>query len=163
MPEKPPEKEKEEYELIPISPLRRLEKRIDQLEQSPGTDPKDFFHELVDIVRMNQQLVDELIKANDSLRVELSRLPGKIEDLTKNLSELISYIRAAATEEVTGGTESSEPLIGRLDQLIETNKKIVESNGMVTNMLEGIDRKLKPTMSPIRKPLILPPKPLLVK
>ncbi len=162
MAEKEKEKEREEYELIPISPLRRLEKRIDELEQSPGVDVREFFHELVDIVRMNQQLVDELVKTNDALRVELSRLPGKIEDLIRILSELISYIRASATEETTGGTESSGPMVEKLNQLIESNKKIVEINETVTSLLEAIDNKLKPAM-PIRKPLILPPKPLLVR
>jgi len=158
---KMPEKE-EEYELMPLSPLRKLEKRVSQLESSSGVDVKEFFHELVDIVKMNQQLVDELVKANDALRVELSRLPGRIEEMTKNLSELISFIKAAATEEIAPvGTESLKPLTEKIDKMVEFNKKLVESNEAVTSLLESIERKLRPVM-PVRKPM-LPPKPMLVK
>ncbi len=163
------EKQQEEYELIPLSPLRRLEKRIDEIEQSPDIGVKEFFHELIDILRMNQELVDELVKTNDALRVELSRLPGRIEDLTKNLSELISYIKAAATEEITSGVgsvgptlEQSPGVIEKLNQLVETNKKIVETNGTISDLLETIENKLKPSVS-IKRPLMLLPKPLLVK
>jgi predicted nuclease with TOPRIM domain len=163
------EKQQDEYELIPLSPLRRLEKRIDEIEKSPDVDVKEFFHELVDILRMNQELVDELVKTNDALRVELSRLPGKIEDLTKNLSELITYIKAAATEEATSGVqpigptvEQSPDVVEKLNQLVETNKKIVETNETISDLLETIENRLKPSVA-IRKPMMLPPKPLLVK
>jgi len=85
-------REREEFELIPMSPVRRLEKRIDQLESAPNLNVKDFMHEIVEVVRMNQQLVDEMAKANDALRIELSRLPGRLEDLISSMHELISYI-----------------------------------------------------------------------
>lgn len=151
----------EEYELIPLSPLRKLEKRISQLESASGVDVKEFFRELVDIIKMNQRLVDELVKANDALRIELSRLPGRIEEMTKNLSELLSYIKAAAVEETPAGAESFKAMVEKMDKLVEFNKKIVESNETLTSLLETIDKKLRPVM-PVRKP-ILPPKPMLVK
>jgi hydroxypyruvate isomerase len=163
------EQQQEEYELIALSPLRRLEKRIDEIEQSPDVGVKEFFHELIDILRMNQELVDELVKTNDALRVELSRLPGRIEDLTKNVGELLTYIKAAATEEVMSGVqpvgpavEQSPSVVEKLNQLVETNKKIVETNGTISDLLETIENKLRPSV-PIRRPMMLPPKPLLVK
>jgi len=167
MPEK--EKEQEEYELIPLSPLRRLEKRIDEIEQSPDIGVKEFFHELIDILRMNQELVDELVKTNDALRVELSRLPGRIEDLTRNVGELLTYIKAAATEEITTGAQPAGPaveqspdMVEKLNQLVETNKKIVETNETITDLLGTIENRLKPSVT-IKKPMMLPPRPLLVK
>ncbi len=144
--------EDDEYEIIPLSPIRRMEKRIDQLESTrPALDAKEFLHELIDIVKMNQQLVDEIVKANDALRIELSRLPGRIEDMTKSMNEFLSFIKSSAEEEVSGGisSEAFAPLADKLDELIETNKKMVDSNKIVTNLLDGIDRKL----SPVRKPL----------
>jgi uncharacterized coiled-coil protein SlyX len=157
----PTEKEKEEYELIPVSPLRRLEKRIDQLESSPDFNVKDVIHEIVDIVRMNQQLVDELAKSNDALRIELSKIPGRLEDLTSNLNELLSYIKASATEEIASAgvtPDTFKPMIEKFDQLIETNKKIIENNENVTSLLEDVSRKIRP-MVPRRPPLSLQPRP----
>ena len=163
--EKDPGHHQEEFELVPVSPLRRMEKRIDDLEKSHATfDVKEFYREMVDIIRMNQQLVDELAKANDALRIEISRLPARIEELVDKMKELLSYIKAAATEEQTGMTasgqaiaEGMQPLAKRLDVLIDTNKKIVENNQALLNVLEEMDNKLRNrgTMLPptLRKPM----------
>jgi uncharacterized coiled-coil protein SlyX len=154
-------KEQDEYELIPLSPLRKLEKRITQLE-STGVDTKEFFQEFVDIVKMNQQLVDEVIKANNALRVELSRLPAKIDEMTKNLSELLSYIKTAAIEEISpGGSESFKVMPEKMDKLIELNKRIVESNETLTGLMETLDRRMRPTMA-MKRPMP-PSRPMLVK
>jgi uncharacterized protein YukE len=155
-------KEQEEYELIPISPLRRLEKRIEELETAgPGINVQEIFKEVLDIVRMNQELVDELAKANDALRIEISKLPSKMEDLINNLNELISFIKASATEELPTG-ESYKPIVDKLEELIQTNKKMAESNQTVLNALEEMDKKMRrplPPLPPARKPLPpLPPK-----
>lgn len=156
-----PEKE-DEYELIPLSPLRKLEKRITQMESTTGLDAKDFFKEFVDIVKMNQQLVDEVIKANNILRVELARLPGKIDEMTKGVNELISFIKAAAIEEVSpASSESFKVMPEKMDKLIELNKRIVESNETLTSLMETMNKRMRPLV-PIRKPL--PSfKPMLVK
>jgi methyl-accepting chemotaxis protein len=157
-----PEVEKqEEYELIPLSPLRRLEKRIEQLETaSPGANVQEIFKEVIDIVRMNQEIVDELAKANDALRIEISKLPSKMDDLINNLNELISFIKASATEEISSNTESFGPIIGKLDELIQTNKKIAESNQAVMNALEEMDKRFRkpvlPPLQPMKKPLLPP-------
>lgn len=157
-----PEKEKEEYELIAVSPLRRLEKRIEELESTaPPIDVKEIFREIVDIVRMNQQLVDELIKSNDSLKIELAKLPSRIEELINDLNELISFIKASAGEEgaVAPSGESFKPLADKLDVLIDTNRKIIENNQAVLSALEEIDKKLRRPSSPppmhMRRPPLL--------
>lgn len=154
------QKLEEEFELIPISPLRRLEKRIEELETSARFDTKEFYREMIDIIRMNQQLVNEIAKANDALRIEISRLPARLEELTSQLSELISFIKASATEEVSPTTELS-PLLLKLDQLIETNKRIVESNQSVLSILNELEKRLRrpaPTL-PTRSQVLLPQKP----
>jgi len=155
MPEK--KEQQEEFEVIPLSPLRKLEKRIDQLETSSAFDANSFFKELVDIVKMNQQLVDEMAKANDALRIELSRLPGRLDEVCRNLNELISYIKVAGDE---SPSESSKPIVEKLDQLVEANKKIIESNQSISNTLDQLDRKMRRPVPPmpalIRRPVPAP-------
>lgn len=152
-----PTREDEEFELIPLSPVRRLEKRIDKLENTTGgVDVREFFRELVAIIRMNQEIVDELAKSSDALRIELAKLPAKLDEVTRNLNELISYIRAAATEEGTQlSQETFRPLAEKLDQLISTNQKMVENNENVSGLLESIEKKLKPPL-PQRPPILRP-------
>ncbi len=155
-----PTRNDEEFELVPLSPIRRLEKRIDSLENTTGgVDVREFFRELVAIIRMNQEIVDELAKSSDALRIELSKLPAKIDEVTKNLNELLSYIRAAAVEESTQiSPDAFKPLIEKLEQLVETNKKMMENDENISGLLESIDKKLKPPLQhlPPRPPLLRP-------
>jgi molecular chaperone DnaK (HSP70) len=149
--------DEEEFELIPLSPIRRLEKRLEQLEKSKF-DTKEFYKELVDIIRLNQEIVQEMAKANDALRIEISKLPGKLDALIVKLDELISFIRASATEEHVPESEEEKSESGglskKLEELLETNKKITEANQAIIAALENLERKLK------RPPMLLPRKPL---
>jgi hypothetical protein len=113
-------REDEEYELIPMSPIRRLERRMRKIEESPGMDTRDFFKEIVEMVRMNQQIVDEIAKADDALRIEISKLPAKLDELISQLNELLSFIKASAVEE-SGPAESLKPMLEKMDALIEGN------------------------------------------
>ena len=155
------EEKHDEYELVPMSPLRRMEKRIELLEQSGTMDGKEFYREMVDIIRMNQQIVDELAKANDALRIEISKLPARMEELISNMKELISFIKASVIEETTG-TSTNAPANKKLEELIETNKKIVENNQAVLGILEDLGKKLtRPPVTPVlmRKPMLPQPQP----
>jgi methyl-accepting chemotaxis protein len=160
------EEKKEEYELIPISPIRKLEKRIEELEAARAAiDIKEFFTQIVDIIKMNQQLVEQLVRANDMLRIEISRLPSRIEDLVKSLNELVEYIKLGAGEEVSPPpatlSEALKSLVEKIDQLVEGNKKVIETNQAIISSLEELGRKLRkpPTLLPPlrRLPPSLPP------
>jgi methyl-accepting chemotaxis protein len=167
MPEKE-EKREEEYELIPVSPIRKLEKRIEELEAARAAiDVKEFFTQIVDIIKMNQQLIEQLVRANDVLRIEISRLPSKIEDLVKSLNELIEYIKLGASEEISPVPatlpEALKSLAEKMDQLVEGNKKVIETNQAIISSLEELGRKLKRPPTPLPPLRRLPPSPTLTK
>lgn len=146
-----PSERSREYELVPMAPIRKLERRMDDLESS--SDVRGFLKEIIEIIRMNQQIVEELMKANDSLRIELSKLPARIEDLTTNLKELLTFVKASATEEITGVSSTSmKPLVQKMEQLVEANKKIVETNQSMLSSLEEMSKKFRRPL-PHGKPL----------
>lgn len=155
-----------EYELIPVSPLRKLERRMDEIDRkSGGMDSKEFYKELVEIIRMNQQLVDELAKANDALRIELSRLPSRLEDMIGKLDELVSFIKASAGEDYGGASvDTMKPLLDKMAEIVDSNKKIVESNQAVMSSLEDMEKKFKRPLPPppgtVRRPPLFPPRPI---
>jgi hypothetical protein len=143
--------EENEYELIPMSPVRRLEQRLDRLESSSPIDSKNIFADIIDIVRMNQQLVDELAKSSDALRIELSKLPGKLDDLITNLKDLISFIKASGEEESVGiNQETMKPVVDKMDEMVKTNKTISEKNDAMLELLDEISKKLKRPEFPTR-------------
>ena len=149
-------KDPDEYELIPVSPIRRLEKRLDRVESSSNVDSSDIFKEVIDIVRMNQQLVNELARANDALRIELSKLPGKLDELIVNLKEIISFIKSSGEEESVGITqEAMKPVVDKLDEMVKTNKTLSEKNDSMLGLLDEISKKIK---RPPTRPLKLLPR-----
>ncbi len=136
--------EESEYELVPMSPIRRLEQRLDRLESSSPIDSKSIFSDVIDIVRMNQQLVDELAKSSDAMRIELSKLPGKLDELIVNLKELVSFIRASGDTGSVGMTQDMmKPVVDKLDEMVKTNKAITEKNDSMLELLDEIDKKMK--------------------
>jgi len=147
-------KTKEEYEVVPLSPIRRLEKRVEELEKATKGGEKEFFREMVSIIRLNQEIVSELVKANDALRMELARVVPRVEELVSKLNELLEYIKTAASEETPTQAKESN-LDKKLEELIESNKKISETLEEMLNSLEEVKDKLK------RPPIVIKKKPLI--
>jgi len=152
-------KKQEEFELIPVTPLRRLEKRIEELERKASINERELYREIIQIVRMNQEIVDALIKANDSLRIELSKLPIKLEELTNKIEELLDLIKAAGEEESRAPIDT-KPLLDKIEKLTEINNKILENNEALISLLEEISRKLTKPLPPMpQKPPVIPKSP----
>lgn len=105
--------EKEEYELVPLNPIRKLEKKIEELEA--GTKATKISNEMLDILKTNQEIVDNLVKANSELVRKIGELTVSVESLTKRLDELIERIDIGTTETNEEKTESE--LSQRLDKL----------------------------------------------
>jgi hypothetical protein len=109
----------------------------------------------------------KLVRANDVLRIEISRLPSKIEDLVKSLNELIEYIKLGASEEISPVPatlpEALKSLAEKMDQLVEGNKKVIETNQAIISSLEELGRKLKRPPTPLPPLRRLPPSPTLTK
>ncbi|MFH0889772.1 MAG: hypothetical protein V1836_01345 [Candidatus Aenigmatarchaeota archaeon] len=144
----------EEYEIIALSPIRRLERRIDQIEG--GTSAKEMnklVDEMIELIKANQQIVDDLVRANLDLRNEISRIPSKIDELLGTLNEFVSLLKAASQEEVTGmSTDAMKPVTEGLNQIVEYNKKMVETNQVMIGSLDAIDKRLK-------RLYVVPPRP----
>jgi len=158
--------EDKEYELIPISPIRRLERRLDRVEKTStaGDFSKELLDDVVDIVRMNQMLVDELAKSNDALRIELSKLPGRLDELITNTKELVSFIKASGEQEVSAiGPETMKPVVDKLDELVQENKKMSDKNDALLELLDDVGRKLKRRPSPMHRTPTKQQRPLPIK
>ncbi len=142
--------EEKEYELIPVSPIRRLEKRLERLESTSTGISTDVFKDMIDIMRMNQQIVDELARSNDALRIELSKLPGKLDELISQMKELISFIKSSGEEETVGITqEAMKPVVDKLDELIKSNKAMSERNESLLEVLDEIRKGLRRPVRPL--------------
>lgn len=102
--------------------------------------------QFVDIILQNQKIVENVVKANESLREDISVMVGKMDRLFDKFDEFVTIVKEAAKEDE--GEEvakevvktSVEPL---LDKFEEFNKNMQESNQMLLDVLMSIEKKIK--------------------
>jgi len=138
-----PAKKEEEFELVPLSPLRKLEKRIEALEASSIIGVREILEEMRDIMKLNTKIIEELSKANDVLRVELMKLVERLEKVSKGLEEFLAFIKEVEEEGGESEGEGKEDFAAKINELIDLNKKILESNQAVLNALEEMEKKMR--------------------
>lgn len=115
----------EEYELVPLDPIRSLEKKVEKLEAS--ITGKSVSQEYLDLVRTNQQVVDDLVKMNTEVINRLLQLSDSINNLVVKLNEFMSKF------EIAGGDESTE----RMRTVEDENKQL---RGNYEELLEKMSR-----------------------
>jgi predicted transcriptional regulator len=136
----------DEYEIIPTSPLRRLEKRINQVERTSTTsETQRLIEQIIELIKSNQRIIDDVIKADAELRDEISKVPGKIDELLSSMHEFMEILKTSATEETVTDISKDvmQPLVNKMTEMIEQNKKSVEVGQATLTSLGIIDKRLK--------------------
>jgi len=61
--------EPETYELVPVTPIRRLEKELEKLkkERVADTGGAEMNRQVIDILKMNQKIVDDMARMQGDL------------------------------------------------------------------------------------------------
>ena len=138
--------DEETYEVIPVSPIRKLEQRMGKLESSsPASEVRKLIEQIIELIGSNQRIIDDVVKSDSELRNELSLIPGKIDNLVNKMDEFINLLKAAATEDAggMGGDNSLEPLISKINEMVSQNKAALDTNKAVLENLSSIDNRLK--------------------
>ncbi len=135
----------DEYEVIPISPLRKMERRLSKMESvSSSAETRRLIEQIIELIKSNQRIIDDVVKADAELRHEISAIPGKIDELLASMGDFIDILKASASEEAAGaGKESMEPLVKKITELVEQNKKTQEIGQATLTSLDTIDKRLK--------------------
>lgn len=135
----------EEYEVIPTSPLRRLDRRLAKMETSSTTsETRKLMEQVVELIKTNQRIIDDIIKSDAELRSEVSRLPGKIDELVASMGEFIEILKASASTEAS--SKDMEPLLKKMSELVEVTRKTQDIGQATLTSLDTIDKRLKRTM-----------------
>lgn len=111
--------EEDEYELVPLSPVRRLEKRMDTMEKSSAS--QQMLKEVLDIIKSNQEIVEDIVKVNSEMISRVSELAGDVNMLMEKVNDFITRIEVVAGEE----EKKEEPAEGAA-KLADVEKKLDE-------------------------------------
>jgi len=140
----------DEYELVPLSPIRRMEKRLEHLEKA-GTST-DMIRQLIDVVKTNQQIVDDVVKINSEMIKRVSELTENVNRVTNKIDEFMSRIEFSAEGE-TQPQEKGPDLQAKIDKL---EKRIAS----VVNTASQRRSSPVPPSRPITAAPVLPRRPL---
>jgi hypothetical protein len=136
----------EEYEIIPTSPIRRLEKRLEKVESTTTpSEVRRLIEQIIELIKSNQRVIDDIVKSNFELRNEISKVPGKVDQLLGSMGEFMELLKASATEETVSeiSKDVMEPVVSKLQELIAQNKSSIEASQATATSLDTIDKRIK--------------------
>ena len=137
--------EDEEYEIVPLSPIRKLEKRMSEIEK--GT-PKALGNEVVDIIKTNQGIVDDLVRVNSDTAAKVSELTVSVNRLVDKLDDFIKRI------EISGENVATE----KLDEIEKnTEDRLAKLEKRMNALL--LSKMSMPARTPRRPPMRSAPRP----
>ena len=123
----------EEFELVPMNPIRRLEKKIKELESNSSGD---MLKDLVEVVKTNQKIVDDLVRINSSAIKEMSETNINLKMLVERLDSFLDRIDASIS------SESGQEVMEKLNQIAEQTKTVNESYQQLSEKLEKLERRV---------------------
>ncbi len=118
----------EEYELVPMNPIRRLERKLEELEKRGS---QGLNEQIIEMIKVNQKIVDDLAKMNVDTVKAITELKGSINELVDKLNDFLNRIEVIE-EEPSEDTK----------QLLEENKKLIESHQQLMEKLEKLEKKV---------------------
>ncbi len=119
----------EEYEMIPMGPIRKLERRVDRVEKTGATT--ETIRELVDIVRSNQRVIDDIVKINSDMMNRVSNLISSVGGLNDKINDFMSRIEMTSEPE-----PQHEEVVVKSQEKEEKYKEIEEKVGERMDKLE---------------------------
>jgi len=138
--------EDDDYEVVPTSPIRRLERRLSKVEATSTTSEAGrLIEQIIELIKGNQRVIDDVIKADAELRNEISKIPGKIDELLSGMSEFLELLKMSATENTISDISKDvmEPMVKKMGELVDETKKSNELNQASLTSLSMIDKRLK--------------------
>jgi len=152
----------EEYEIVPVTPLRRLEKKIEMLEKSKSDEIFNrVLDKLIDLTEINQRIVEEMVRSNQGLREDIEILVAKMNTLEDKMNDFVDILRNIAEAELKEAeskfdpeeiaktisesiTNSISPVFSEMGKkLEELVNKMNDENKNLIQVLIAMDKKLK--------------------
>ena len=125
----------EDFEIIPISPLRKMEKRVERIEEHVVTH-KDL-KEMFNVVKANQEVVEEIVKLNRDMISKVSDLSSSVASIANRVSEFLARIDVEELPE-------AKEIRGVKDLNERINKMENRLNALILALSPKVKRPVRP-------------------
>ena len=131
----------EEYELVPISPIRKLERKIAELEKEKEEIPVKELKE--NIEELNEQ-VSKLVTVNINLQAKITELLIKETELIEEVTEMTELLKKASEIETAPEREVKidlMPVVNELKNISAQNEEIKKGFTELNNFIRLMYRR----------------------
>jgi len=143
--------EDEDYEVVPVGPIRKLERRIDEIQEqsqeSQGSAHKDeLIRDVLDIMKSNQKIVNDMTESTHELKNSVEDLTHKMDETIDNMNAFMDLLNEASEMdmegEIVGDMEGriADAIGGKMDDVAQNMQ---ESNQQVIDQLNNLNESIR--------------------
>ncbi len=137
----------DEYEVIPLDPIRKLERRMNELEESSNLSREEsLIRDVVDIMKTNQQMVNNMVDSTNNLKTSVEELTAKMDRIVDDLGSFMDLLEEASEasleQDINRNIEKSmvEPLTDKMQEIVETNQRMLDGLSSMGEHLSKLER-----------------------
>ena len=125
----------DEYELVPMNPIRRLERRMEKMEKTGGGDTS---RELIEIVKANQTVIDEMVKMNAEMMTRLTELLSSVNTMTQKMNDFMGRLEVTSDDSSPDSSASDSKYEERIAKLEKRINSLLVSSMQKRPPMRGI-------------------------
>lgn len=140
----------DEYEVIPLDPIRKLERRMNELEQSSNLSREEsLIRDVVDIMKTNQQMVNNMVDSTNNLKTSVEELTSKMDTIIDDVGDFLELLEEASEASLEQDINRNikddlvSPLTDKMDEIVETNQRMLDGLSSMGEHLSKIDKLAK--------------------
>lgn len=141
----------EDYEVVPVGPIRKLERRIDEIQEEAQNAQNSGQHDelvrdVLDIMKSNQKIVNDMTESTHELKNSVEDLTHKMDEVVDNMNNFMDLLNEASEMDMEGEVVGN--IEGRLadaigNKLDDVSADIQQSNQEVVNHLEQMNESIR--------------------
>jgi archaellum component FlaC len=142
----------DDYEVVPVGPMRKLERRMDELEQTAKNSESDpeLIRDVLDIMKSNQKVVNDMTESTHQLKNQVEDLTHKMDEVVDNMNSFMDLLKEASEMDMEGEVvsdmesriaESVGKSVGSRMQDVASG--IQESNQQVADMMQQMNQNIE--------------------
>jgi predicted transcriptional regulator len=141
----------EDYEVVPVGPIRKLERRIDEIQEETKQAQNSGQHDelvrdVLDIMKSNQKIVNDMTESTHELKNSVEDLTHKMDEVVDNMNNFMDLLNEASEMDMEG--EVVGDIEGRLAEAIGNKmdnvaSDIQQSNQEVVSHLEQMNESIR--------------------
>ncbi len=144
----------DDYEVIPMGPIRKLERRVENLQEQQeqteqsggGTGNEELVRDIMDIMKSNQKIVNDMTESTHELRNSVEDLTNKMDSVIDNMNDFMDLLNQASEMdmegEVAGNIETrvANAIGDKMDEMVQ---EVKGSNEKIADNLEDLNSQMR--------------------